>query len=64
MMATTVRIGSIAVDFYLSESEDVSSGLALVDSENYYLICLYGFFTKDELIEIAESLVKTEIPKP
>ena len=60
----TVQIGDITADFYLSESEDVSSGLAWVDPENDYLICLDGFFSKEELIELAASLVKTEVPKP
>ena len=60
---STVQIGDITADFYLSESEDVSSGLAWVDPENDYLICFDGFFSKEELIAMAESLVKTEIPK-
>lgn len=60
---STVQIGDITADFYLSESEDVSSGLAWVDPENDYLICFDGFFSKEELIDMAESLVKTEVPK-
>ena len=60
---STVQIGDITADFYLSESDDVSSGLAWVDPENDYLICLDGFFSKEELIDMAESLIKTEIPK-
>ena len=60
---STVQIGDITADFYLSESEDVSSGLAWVDPENDYLICLDGFFAKEELIDMAESLVKTQLPK-
>ena len=60
---STVQIGDITADFYLSESEDVSSGLAWVDPENDYLICFDGFFSKEELIAMAESLVKTEVPK-
>ena len=61
---STVQIGDVTADFYLSESEDVSSGLAWVDPENEYLICFDGFFSKEELIELAASLVKTEVPKP
>ena len=61
---STVQIGDITADFYLSESEDVSSGLAWVDPENDYLICVDGFFSKDELIALASSIVKTEVPKP
>ena len=61
---STVQIGDITADFYLSESEDVSSGLAWVDPDTDYLICLDGFFSQEELIELAQSLVKTEVPKP
>ena len=61
---STVQIGDVTADFYLSESEDVSSSLAWVDPENDYLICFDGFFSKEELIELAASLVKTEVPKP
>ena len=61
---STVQIGDITADFYLSESEDVSSGLAWVDPENDYLICLDGFFSKEELIEMAEGLLQTEVSKP
>ena len=60
---STVQIGDITADFYLSESEDVSSGLAWVDPDTDYLICLDGFFSKEELIELALSLVKTAVPK-
>lgn len=61
---STVQIGDITADFYLSDSEDISSGLAWVDPDTDYLICLDGFFSKEELIEMAESLVKMENPKP
>ena len=60
---STVQIGDITADFYLSDSEDISSGLAWVDPDTDYLICLDGFFSKEELIDMAESLVKTEVPK-
>ena len=59
----TVQIGDITADFYRSESEDSAPGLAWVDPENDYLICLDGFFSQEELIDMASSLVKTEIPK-
>ena len=58
----TVQIGDITADFYPSESEDSAPGLAWVDPENDYLICLDGFFCQEELIDMAISLVKTEIP--
>ena len=60
---STVQIGDVTADFYLSESEDVSSGLAWVDPDTDYLICLDGFFSKEELIEMAQSLIKTAVPK-
>ena len=59
----TVQIGDITADLYPSESEDSAPGLAWVDPENDYLICLDGFFSQEELIDMAISLVKTEIPK-
>ena len=57
-----VQIGDITADFYPSESEDSSPGLAWIDPDNDYLICLDGFFCQEELIDMAISLVKTEIP--
>ena len=60
----TVQIGDITADLYPSESEDSAPGLAWVDPENDYLICLDGFFSKEELIEIALDLVKTNVIQP
>ena len=59
----TVQIGDITADLYPSESEDSAPGRAWVDPENDYLICLDGFFSQEELIDMAISLIKTEIPK-
>lgn len=59
---STVRIGDITADFYQSESEDSASGLAWVDPENDYLICIDGFFSKEELVDMAMRLVKTTVP--
>ena len=61
---STVQIGDITADFYQSSTADSSSGLAWIDPDTDYLICLDGFFSKEELIEMAESLVKMENPKP
>ena len=60
---STVQIGDITADFYQSSTADSSSGLAWIDPDTDYLICLDGFFSKEELIDMAESLVKTEVPK-
>ena len=59
----TVRIGDITADFYQSESDDSGSCIAWVDPENDYLICIDGFFPQEELIEMALSLIKTDVPK-
>ena len=61
---STVQIGDITADYYQSESEDSGSGIAWIDPENDYLICIDGFFSKEELIDMAVGLVKTEVPKP
>ena len=60
----TVLIGKIAADFYQSEAEGSGSGIVWIDPENDYLVCVDGFFSKDELIAFASSIVKTEVPKP
>ena len=59
----TVQIGDVTADFYPSESEESAPGLAWIDPENDYLICLDGFFSQEELIDMATSLVKTDFPK-
>ena len=60
----TVQIGDITADFDPSESEDSSPGLAWVDPDNDYLICLDGFFSQEELMELAMNLIKKEVPVP
>ena len=60
---STVQIGDITADFYQSSTADSSSGLAWIDPDTDYLICVDGFFSKEELIEMAQSLVKTAVPK-
>ena len=60
---STVQIGDITADFYQSSTADSSSCLAWIDPDTDYLICLDGFFSKEELIEMAQSLVKTAVPK-
>ena len=60
---STVQIGDITADFYQSELEDSGSGIAWIDPENDYLICIDGFFAQEELIEMVLSLTKTAVPK-
>lgn len=61
---STVKLGDITADFYLSEVDTSGSSIVWVDPENDYLVSVDGFFSQEELIEMALSLVKTEIPKP
>ena len=47
-----------------SEIEVVAKMICqIIDPDTDYLICLDGFFSKEELIEMAQSLVKTAVPK-
>ena len=61
---SNVQLGEVTADFYLSESEDSGSSIIWVDPENDYLVCVDGFFSQEELMEMALNLVKTEVPKP
>ena len=61
---STVQLGSITADFYQSEMDTSGSSIVWVDPENDYLVSVDGFFSQEELIEMALSLVKTEVPKP
>ena len=61
---STVRLGDITADFYQSEVDTSGSSIVWVDPENDYLVSVDGFFSQEELIKMALSLVKTEVPKP
>lgn len=61
---STVQLGDITADFYQSEVDTSGSSIVWVDPENDYLVSVDGFFSQEELIEMALSLVKTEVPKP
>ena len=61
---STVQLGDITADFYLSEVDTSGSSIVWVDPENDYLVSVDGFFSQEELIEMALRLVKTEVPKP
>ena len=60
---STVQLGDITADFYLSEVDTSGSSIVWVDPENDYLVSVDGFFSQEELIEMALRLVKTEVPK-
>ena len=59
-----IQLGDISADFYLSNIEDESSTIVWTDPENDYLVTVDGFFSQEELVEMALNLVKKEIPKP
>ena len=59
-----IQLGDISADFYLSNIEDESSTIVWTDPENDYLITVDGFFSQEELTDMALNLVKKEVPKP
>lgn len=61
---TTVQLGDITADFYQSEVNTSGSSIVWVDPENDYLVSVDGFFSQEELIEMALNLVKTDVPRP
>ena len=59
-----IQLGDISADFYLSNIEDESSTIVWTDPENDYLVTVDGFFSKEELVEMALNLIKADVPKP
>ena len=59
-----IQLGDISADFYLSNIEDESSTIVWTDPENDYLVTVDGFFSQEDLVEMALNLVKKEVPKP
>ena len=59
-----IQLGDVSADFYLSNIEDESSTIVWTDPENDYLVTVDGFFSQEELVEMALNLVKKEVPKP
>ena len=59
-----IQLGDISADFYLSNIEDESSTIVWTDPENDYLVTVDGFFSQEELMDMALNLVKKDIPKP
>ena len=59
-----IQLGDISADFYLSNIEDESSMIVWTDPENDYLVTVDGFFSQEELMDMALNLVKKDIPKP
>ena len=59
-----VQLGDISADFYQSNTEESSSTIVWTDPVNDYLVCVDGFFSQEELVEMALNLVKEDVPKP
>ena len=59
-----IQLGDISADFYLSNIEDESSTIVWTDPENDYLVTVDGFFSQEELVEMALKLIKADVPKP
>ena len=59
-----IQLGDIPADFYLSNVETSSSSIVWTDPENDYLVNVDGFFSQEELMELAMNLIKKEVPVP
>ena len=59
-----IQLGDIPADFYLSNVETSSSSIVWTDPENDYLVNVDGFFSQEELMDLAMNLIKKEVPVP
>ena len=59
-----IQLGDISADFYLSNVEASSSTIVWTDPENDYLVNVDGFFSQEELMDLAMNLIKKDVPKP
>ena len=51
-----VYVGDVPADFYLSNSPDVSNTIVWTSPDGQMAFCLDGFFSKEELIDMAENV--------
>ena len=61
---TPIQLGDVSADFYLSNVKDESSTIVWTDPQNNYLVSVDGFFSQEELTEMALNLIKRDVPKP
>lgn len=61
---STVQLEGITADFYQSEVDTSCSTTVWGDPENDYFVSVAGFFSREYLIEMALSMLKTEVAKP
>ena len=59
-----IQLGDVSADFYLSNIEDESSTIVWTDPENDYLVTVDGFFSQEEMMDLAINLVKKDVQKP
>mgnify|MGYP003302969434 CR=1 FL=1 len=59
-----IQLGDIPADFYRSNVETSSSTIVWTDPENDYLVNVDGFFSQEELMDLAMNLIKKEVPVP
>lgn len=59
-----IQLGDISADFYRSNVETSSSSIVWTDPENDYLVNVDGFFSQEEIMDLAMRLVKKDVPVP
>lgn len=55
-----VAVNGTVADFYFDDTGKNSSALVWNDPETDVLLCLNGYFSEDELIQLAESVIREE----
>lgn len=58
------KVGNISADLYFSQTETENSSIVWADPNTDYLISIAGYFTDDELIELANNVTYMAAPRP
>ena len=59
-----IQLGDIQADYYQSNIESSGSTIVWTDPENDYLVTVDGFFSLEELTDMALNQVKERVPVP
>ena len=59
-----IQLGDNQTDYYQSNIESSGSTIVWTDPENDYLVTVDGFFSLEELTDMALNLVKERVPVP
>ena len=59
-----IQLGDIQADYYQSNIKSSGSTIVWTDPENDYLVTVDGFFSLEELTDMALNLVKERVPVP